>query len=245
MNLVAFRLILSCCNAWAAKTNFLSKSGQNRIIIEFLDKLKTALKTGHEKLGLPVLDPYNADQLEIKLNENMISLNALLKKVNVNGLSEFDIINTDLQISDQRFTLIFHLSWPLVTASTNYSINGKVDVFEIYGNNLWQHQMKMAAESFVFDALLDFSMKNGLNGHLKVKDIKLNLSLKSLDFHATGLYDNDVVSAVLSAMISYLAPKLVSDDTFINEIKQLISKLLDNFLSTKTVLELILLILSF
>lgn len=42
------------------------------MMLNFLNKLKTILKTGHEKLGLPVLDPFNADQLEIKLNEEKI-----------------------------------------------------------------------------------------------------------------------------------------------------------------------------
>lgn len=42
------------------------------MIKEFLKKFKTILKTGNEKLGLPILDPFNADRLEIKLNEEKI-----------------------------------------------------------------------------------------------------------------------------------------------------------------------------
>lgn len=57
-----------------------------------------------------------------------------MKKVNVNGLSEFDVNKADFVMLDKSITLALNLSWPLVMASTNYSINGKVDVFEIYGN---------------------------------------------------------------------------------------------------------------
>lgn len=39
---------------------------------DFLIKLKALLRNGNDTLGIPVLDPYAADRLEIKLNEEII-----------------------------------------------------------------------------------------------------------------------------------------------------------------------------
>jgi len=60
-------------------------------------------------------------------------LNALATKVNVNGLSGYDIINADYTMSE-LVVFNLHLSWPLIAATTDYSIKGNVDIFEIYGN---------------------------------------------------------------------------------------------------------------
>ncbi|XP_024889906.1 uncharacterized protein LOC112466186, partial [Temnothorax curvispinosus] len=144
---------------------------------DFLEKFKTILKTGNETLGIPILDPFNADRLDIRLNEEKIKLDALLTEANVIGLSEYDVINADYTLSKEIF-LELHLSWPLsIAASTNYSMNGKVDAFEIYGKG----DINMTAQKFTFDTEIKFIMDDGLTGHLKVKNMKLKLSLNSLD----------------------------------------------------------------
>lgn len=37
---------------------------------KFLEKFKIILKTGNESLGIPVLDPFYAKQISIKLDQN-------------------------------------------------------------------------------------------------------------------------------------------------------------------------------
>jgi len=53
----------------------------NPMIQDALEKLKNTLKTGNEKLGIPILDPFKADRLAINVNEDEIkyvSFNFLL-----------------------------------------------------------------------------------------------------------------------------------------------------------------------
>lgn len=52
--------------------NFRFAEYGNKMIENFLIKFKTTLKTGDEKLGIPILDPYNAERLEINLKEDTI-----------------------------------------------------------------------------------------------------------------------------------------------------------------------------
>ena len=46
------------------------KGGQ---LAGFLEKFKETIKNGNEKLGIPVLDPLNAKQLNLNINEKELS----------------------------------------------------------------------------------------------------------------------------------------------------------------------------
>lgn len=238
MKLIVFGLILICYNAWAAKLG--DKFG-NSMLEGFLEKFKETLKTGDEKLGIPVLDPFKSEELVLNLKEDIINLNATLKNVNVNGLAAYDVINGDYSLDGENVVLTLHLSWPLVVASTLYAMKGKADDFEIYGNG----DITLSADHFAFDTEINFFLKDGnLNEHLKVTGMKLKLSLNKLNFKATGLFDDEELSAVLSSIISDMAPNLVSNDMIINKLIEFITQKLNEFLATKTMLELLLIILS-
>ncbi|XP_018311642.1 uncharacterized protein [Mycetomoellerius zeteki] len=228
---IVFGLILICCNARAMKIN---EPFGNPLIQDFLEKLKNTMKTGSTKLGLPILDPFKADQLAINVNEDVIKLNANLSKVNANGLSGYDIINADLNMSGD-IVIVIHLSWPLITANTNYDMKGKIDNFEIFGNG----DIKLSAQNFVFNTVVTFLWDGNVNSYLKVKDIKLLLSLQKLDFKATGLFNDEETSAILSAMVSDMAPEFISNEMITSKIVELVTKKLDDFLSTKTLLEIL------
>lgn len=62
----------------------------------------------------------------------ILSLDALLTNVNVGGLSEYKVIDGDFQVIGMKLNI--NLSWPLITASTDYDMNGSVDSYEFYGN---------------------------------------------------------------------------------------------------------------
>ncbi|KYN05162.1 hypothetical protein ALC62_03963 [Cyphomyrmex costatus] len=232
---VVFGLILICYNAMAMRIN---EPLKNQIVEDFLEKLKSMLETGNEKLGLPVLDPYKADQLAFDVNEDVIKLNANLSKVNANGLAKYNVINGDLDMSDD-VVLAIHLSWPLVTASTDYAMKGKIESFEVFGDG----NINLSAHNFVLNTVLTFLWDKQLTSYLTVKDIKLDLSLQKLDFKATGLFNDEETSTVLSAIVSEMAPELISDERITSKIIELVTKKLNEFLETKTVLEIIQMIL--
>lgn len=50
---------------------FTDKFG-NSMMEGFLEKFKDTLKTGDEKLGIPVLDPFKAEELALNLKEDII-----------------------------------------------------------------------------------------------------------------------------------------------------------------------------
>jgi len=60
-----------------------------------------------------------------------------------------------------------------------------------------------------------------------------------LQFEATGLFGDDELSAILSAMISDMAPKLIGDETIANQISSIIRNKGNDLLSNITVLEIL------
>ncbi|CAL1678639.1 unnamed protein product [Lasius platythorax] len=235
MNHMAFGLILICCLTRAIETNGYHVTYAKHTMFEkFLEKFKIILKTGNESLGIPVLDPFYAKQISIKLdqnkNEEIINLDALLTNVNVGGLSEYKVIDGDFQVIGMKLNI--NLSWPLITASTDYDMKGSVDSYEFYGNG----EIDLSAQDFTLETEIGFTV----NGeHFKVKNMELKLFLRALDFRATGLFNDEEVSKVLSAVISDTASEMLKDVTIMNRLRLFATTTIDDFLSTKTIGELL------
>ncbi|XP_072763699.1 uncharacterized protein [Anoplolepis gracilipes] len=198
---------------------------------DFLEKFKTIMRTGNDTIGIPILDPFTADEIPIVVDNEMMILDALLTIVKVDGLSAYNVNKGDFKLIGLK--LIMNLSWPLITASTNYNMMGKVDNFEIYGNG----EMKISPQDFCFETEIDFTMKGK---YLKVKAMKLKIFLKAFEFHATGLYNDNHLSELLSAVISDMMPQLIMDyhDMITDKASLLIMDKLNAFLSTMTLAEL-------
>ncbi|XP_011169151.3 uncharacterized protein LOC105202374 [Solenopsis invicta] len=229
MKLIALGLILICCNVWAAKT-----SPYANMIEDALIKLKDKLKKGDEKLGLPVMDPFKSDFLDIDLNEDAIKLKGFLKKINIDGLSAYDIVKADFELSPVSVDL--HLKWPLVVASTNYSVNGKADEFEIFGTG----KIDLSAHQFAFETHVEAVLDGGIfDGYLRITDMTLKLMLEALEFQATGLYDDEELSKVLSAVISDMAPKIVTSKDVVKEVLQFVRNTIDPILAKTKFMDLI------
>ena len=60
-----------------------------------------------------------------------------------------------------------------------------------------------------------------------------------MQFQATGLFNDEETSTLLSALISDMAPELISNEMVISKIVAFVTKKADDFLATKTLLEII------
>ncbi|XP_012230367.1 uncharacterized protein [Linepithema humile] len=230
MRFVVFGLILLCCYVSAIETNdyFIDNHPQKRTKFEnMLESMKIIMRTGNDTLGIPVLDPFTADEIPIQIDEEMIKLDALLENVNVQGLSEYDVNSGDFKIVGLKIEM--NLTWPLVVASTKYALEGKTSDFEIFGKG----DVNLSARGFNFVTVMYF-MINGK--YLKVKSMETELSLKELDFKATGLFDDEELSELISAVISDMVPQLIDDyqDTVTEKLNGVVMNVLNEFLSDKT-----------
>ncbi|XP_011877835.1 PREDICTED: uncharacterized protein LOC105567517 isoform X2 [Vollenhovia emeryi] len=234
MNLVAFGLILICCNAWAARTKIKGLLREDNRIQDFFKRLKTTFKTGNESLGIPVLDPFHADRLQFNVDEDVVNfrVNTNFTNINAYGFSEYDVVNSTEKMLPPSLNL--HILWPLLSLNADYSMDAKYNYFNIYGKGT----IKISLENLDVDAKMDLTLTGGRAAHVRVKDIKFKISTKSLDFQMTGLMDDAKFSAAVSAAISDMAPDVLNNDTILDLFNHHAKKILTYYLSTKTIYEL-------
>ncbi|GAB1869686.1 Circadian clock-controlled protein [Camponotus japonicus] len=239
MKYIAFGLILICCLARAIETNGYHISTKHVTLEKLVERVKNVLKTGNEQLGIPVLDPFFAEQTQFKLKQKEINLHVLLTNVNVSGLSEFKVLDGDIHLIPTDLKFNINLTWPLIIGSTNYKTSSPsyIDAYSFYGDS----DINLSAQNFTLETEITFTVSEE---HLKVKNMELKLSLKKLDFHIRDLqvaynYEVAIFPDLLSELISEIAPEWLEDETFINNLKLFAIKKIDAFLSIKTAAEIL------
>ncbi|XP_012532437.1 uncharacterized protein LOC105834475 [Monomorium pharaonis] len=240
MYLVTFWLILICCYAWSienvenVENNLLAEETHGRfvrsilnIFENFFKKLRSILQNGDDKIGIPVLDPYIGNNLPITLNIfDEIKVNASLD-LRVDGLSTFEVNNADFNLLNRQFDI--DLRWPLINANANYSMKGSVFGSEFVRDG----EMAMAAHDFELTLRGNFNFDLSKNPIIQITSISTKFSLAALDFHITGLSNND---EELSKTISEMVLKLINENQgFVNNrdiIVKIINKIIGRYLST-------------
>ncbi|XP_011705746.1 PREDICTED: uncharacterized protein LOC105460948 [Wasmannia auropunctata] len=229
-NLLAFGIILICCHAWAIETddNFVGTAFKTHLEKDLDQNLRSLRKGGS---GIP--DPFIKDKISFELDAGIIKFYGLLSNVNVTGLSTKIVNRADIRPLELRAEV--NLTWPLVNARTgNYGINGSVVCFPLNGKG----EMNATVRNFTFT--IDTTLKlKGLQ-HIQIKSMKMELSLRALELHVTGLI-NDQISEALSKMISNLVSKLINNYQKIigeNTINLIVMNRINNYLLTVTIIEL-------
>lgn len=69
-----FNFILNYCINFFDSLLFIDENNvmKQNMFENFLEKFKTIMRTGNDTLGLPVLDPFTADQIPIAIDEETI-----------------------------------------------------------------------------------------------------------------------------------------------------------------------------
>ncbi|EFN89509.1 uncharacterized protein LOC105184252 isoform X2 [Harpegnathos saltator] len=227
--LATFGLILICSHTWAAA----EKDLYGTKLEDFLEKFRSSIRDGNKDFGIPPLDPFKSDKIPIKLNEKDINLDALLTKVNMQGLSGYKVNSGDFRLIGLK--VVMDLTWPLIYAVTNYSMNGTVGgTVALYGKG----DIEIGAKDL--DIYLEVSLK--VKGkYLEVKSVTLKISLRALQFTITGLFDDKDMSELISAVISDMMPKLIQDyqSDIVGVINPIIEDKVNGFLADKTISDLL------
>ncbi|EFN61768.1 hypothetical protein EAG_06944 [Camponotus floridanus] len=237
MKYIAFGLILICCLAQAIETNGYHIFTKHVTLEKLVEQVKNVLKTGNEQLGIPVVDPFIVERTQFKIEQKEINLNVLLTNVNVSGLSEFKVLDGDIQLIPTDLKFNINLTWPLIIGSTNYKTTGYIDAYSFYGDS----DINLSAQNFTLETEITFTVSEK---HLKVKNMELKLSLKKLDFRITDLqifynYEAILSNGLVNELISEMAPEWLEDETFIDNLKLFAIKKIDAFLSIKTATEIL------
>ncbi|XP_011877829.1 PREDICTED: uncharacterized protein LOC105567513, partial [Vollenhovia emeryi] len=171
----------------------------------------------------------------IKFKETVLSVHrfsGLLTDTRVDGLSSYNVSSADFKLIGLRANA--NLSWPTVVANTYYSMKGNAFGFDVYGNG----KMNAIVKDLKFCINFSFTLKDK---HIQVKQVVTKISLGALDFHATGLYDDEDTSKLLSDTISDMVPKMIDEyqKDVTDNVNEIIKTLANEFLSTITLKDLL------
>ncbi|XP_078046664.1 uncharacterized protein LOC144475027 [Augochlora pura] len=171
----------------------------------FLEKVKQWLKTGHDKPAIPVLDPFRKDHFELALSNKLVTLDAILDDLRATGLSNFDILKADFSIIGIKASI--KLNWTDVDLMTKY----KIREAKLPGDmSLWGSGTIMAIIQGL-DVDVDLSISINDEDKLYVRTIDVKIGLKKLKFDASGLFDDDETSKLLSKIVSEIVPQILVD----------------------------------
>ncbi|KAJ0181416.1 hypothetical protein K1T71_003501 [Dendrolimus kikuchii] len=193
------------------------------LIEEFRDMMIAGTDT------IPVLDPFNLDQLTI---DDIPSPGArvILNDVVVDHLSTF-VIN-DLSVSTvslilQRYAIEVDLTIPELDAKVgNYDLLINAMGFNVFGNG--KANVKVVNPRVI--ATITAGLRISISGiSVNLIDCKIKFSLDGFEPDITGLFNDDPSSSFVSAVLRHLVPDLVK--VYEDDINDFLSELVFDILN--------------
>ncbi|XP_066581983.1 uncharacterized protein [Prorops nasuta] len=201
-SIVLLAMALVSCHAMAYDSGMI-RTFANSKLIGFLENFKSIMKTGNDTLGIPVLDPFKLAQQSFKLENEFITVDALLTALQVDSLSNYKVKDADFAVSGLK--LFSNFTWDEIKAKSGYVLDGLIaKVYPIYGHG----EVSIALSGFDVDIALKLGVRDK---HLYVKEMSIHAALKCLRFHIYGLFDDESVSELISAALSDMIPQLLED----------------------------------
>ncbi|XP_050579693.1 uncharacterized protein LOC126917157 [Bombus affinis] len=188
----------------------------------YLEKFKETMEEGDENLGIPVLEPFVSEHLDIDLKKRkLFSAKGHLKNLRIDGLSNYTIKQADFPMAGfkAKVTLLFHE----IKIETLYNMTGTFldeDSFHGRGN------LALRIERLKVTTELQLEIKEG---RLYVSNLELQTRVREFDCNISELYVNDDLSEDISETITEAAPNFLKENQ--NLISQYMSKILRNLVN--------------
>ncbi|KAK2577035.1 hypothetical protein KPH14_011993 [Odynerus spinipes] len=186
---------------FAAILIFCQISAQASDLKPFLERFKLTMRTGNESLGLPVYDPYDSNEETLHVEISYVLADLLLNNLHMTGLSQYEVNKG--YYSNGGLYMEMGFRWEEIVTKTAYDIDGTLlNKFPIYGKGELTGIIKG------LDVTCQLDIHLGDTG-LQVNNILSTVKLESLDFEATGLFNDEKRSKLLSKLISQQAPGMI------------------------------------
>jgi len=198
------------------------KAAIDDAIIDLLDTtVRQMILEGAPDLGLPVLDPFYLDHLDLDVNlDSTIQLQGSLDGVEVRNLATFVVDNIKANILLLR--LDFGLSVPeLVVEGEHYSIDGNLGgLLPVYGEGRFDISVKGLS-------LAGTVTLGSNNSFLYIKTLNVDINLTSVKTNLEGLLGGGDLSDIANQIISDMVPDLLEElkPTLLPDIIQLVIEL--------------------
>lgn len=196
------------------------KRSLNDKVRDFLENIKITLREGNDTLGIPVMDPFVSKEINIAIDEFLVNGTAQLRDFKVLGLADYTVDKAEIQLLARKITI--GLTWPEIYADGSYKFDIAIaDTFDAFGDG--KFTLKVHDLSFVT------TVKLALIGGVRIKEIKTEIHLGGLELEATGLFDDEELSKMISAAITDMAPELIED--YQTELTDAVNEKVTNFVN--------------
>jgi len=190
------------------------KAAIDDAIINLLDTtVRQLILEGSPDLGVPVLDPFRLEHLDLDLNlGTTIQLQGVLEGVDVKNLATFVIDNIKANLLLLR--LDFGLSVPeIVAEGERYAINGNLGgLLPVYGEG----KFVAAVQGLSLVGTVVLGSNNSFI-YIKTLDLDVNLASAKVNFEGIlgggdlGDLVNDIISDMIPDLLEELKPTVLPD----------------------------------
>jgi hypothetical protein len=187
------------------------KSGLEDAIMEQMVVLQEWMLEGNPEMGLPVLDPYQAEHYEYATSNEDITINLALDGIRASGLASFQLADIDISISKLRVEALLQI--PQIAASADhYFLDGVVaSILPIFGDG--------AADLTIDNINITFAASlTTLNDQVGLKNVTVGAAFESIhgqieNFLGGDMDDviNDIIN-ILGAEIFNSISALIAED---------------------------------
>jgi len=212
------------------------KAAIDDAIVNLLDTtVRQLILEGSPDLGIPVLDPFRLERLDLDLNlDTTIQLQGVLEGVVVRNIATFVIDNIKANLLLLR--LDFGLSVPeIVAEGERYAINGNLGgLLPVYGEGRFAAAVK--GLSLVGTVVLGSN-----NSYIYIKTLDVDVTIKSAEVNFEGLLGGGDLGELVNEIISDMIPDLLEElkPTVLPDVIQLILDLANEKLGDLTLQDLL------
>lgn len=189
---------------------------------DILEEFKEKMEEGDEDIGIPVLEPFESDRLDIDLNEDgLFSATGRVRNLRISGLSNYKVLRADFPMDGLRakVILLFHK----IKIETQYRMEGT-----FLDDNSFNGHGTLTLVIKKLKVTTDLKLQRR-EGRLYVSNLELQIEMRESNCDITGLEVNDELSEDISETISEEAPDFLEE--YQEEISEFVGRFVRRFIN--------------
>ncbi|XP_076683719.1 uncharacterized protein LOC143376855 isoform X2 [Andrena cerasifolii] len=166
-----------------------------------LEKFRGRMRYGIPELGIPPLEPFQLDEIDIDIdNPEIGNVSLVIENLEVHNLSTFVINKAKLSLVGPTITA--NITIPHVHARGYYNISGMVgDMLDLHGDGPFKAD--------IYDFELYVHTVLGFSRGVYLKTFDLDFSLRTIDLGLENFMGDDELSRIMSKVFQDLTPKVL------------------------------------
>ncbi|KYM81367.1 hypothetical protein ALC53_08135 [Atta colombica] len=165
----------------------------------FLEKFRTRMRNGIAELGIPPLEPFTLDEIDIDTdNPEIGKISLVIENLELRNLSTFLIDRAKLSLIGPTITI--NISIPEIYASGRYNISGILgDTYPLRGAGFFQ--------TIVRDFRVYVNTVLGYARGMYLKKFDLDFSLRAIKMHLENFMGGEEIGQIMSKVFEDLTPE--------------------------------------